>query len=72
MWNLLHGNFALAYELNWLGFLAVFIFIRRLIVLNLNIKLINFIDGHLVNYILITIFFIMYLYNFIGIFLNHH
>lgn len=72
MWNLMHGNFVLAFKLNSLGFLATFIFIRRLIVLNFDNKLINFIDGQLANYILSATFFTLYFYNFFTIVFNNH
>lgn len=62
MWNIFHGDWIQAYQLNPLGFLAVFLFVRRLFLLTMpRNRLIEAIDHRWVNGFLLAGFFVTYL-----------
>ncbi len=67
MWNIFHGNFLTALAFNPLGYLAVFLFSRRLLVLLSKRNLLTeILDGRFVNYILAMLFFGIYFSRFLA------
>jgi|GEM_PF-5759127 len=73
MWSIFHGDWVRAFHWNPLGFLAVFLFVRRLLVLTMpRNRLIEAIDNRWVNGILGMTFFIVYFWMFFYIINNYY
>jgi hypothetical protein len=61
MWSIFHGDWVRAFRFNPLGFLAVFLFVRRLLVLTMpRNRLLEVIDHRRMNQILGLVFFALY------------